>query len=216
MTSIGKSIISFGLGLAVGAVATHFLWNKKKEEEFYDTLQKAIDDECENLRRMHSALEPFGPKKDTKDDQTIEPKGGNSVDHTPPPPLPEGVVMATDYDTYADAMRRTGTAMHVTPEDISDDPEEGKLFGDNDPYQIDRQDYVALPSKFEFLEFSYYTGCRTLTDENDEVVENPWPYIGEVLNEPKPDENGYVFIIAEREGVACEIKIYNCCYEPND
>lgn len=51
------AIVSGAIGMVVGSIGSYIFFKKKYETDYYDALEKAIDEECEAARKRHSEIQ---------------------------------------------------------------------------------------------------------------------------------------------------------------
>lgn len=225
MNNAVKCVISAVGGFALGAAGAYIYLKKRFSDSYYAELTAAIDQECENIRRMNSELTPLGSTRDVvREEKTYTAK-------TPSVPDPHDVkeqinTRVVDYGSYF-----AGTNQASPPDDDEDevdpaetefpqedDPESPPLFEDKDPEFMYEQDFLCIPDRYQLAEWGLCVKDGTLVDENDEMVDNPYHYVKDLLDDiPLAIHNGDIvgdtaYILCEREGMAIEVHLYNITY----
>ncbi len=200
-----KCVLSCFLGVGIGAGGMYIFLKKKMEKMYYEELRKAIDEECSNIRKFNAEkLTPLGPTSDPVREQDAEESEEKSKDY----------VDYTSFFQQAQVSEDDSGLVFLDedPED-DDDPDAGKIFEDRDPYIITGEDFVNLPPRYEFYTWGYFARDQTFVDDTEEPIDNPYIYVGNLFDDEKVFKGKkYVYVIAERQGCAMEIEIFDSAY----
>lgn len=198
MNKIALSILSGAIGLAIGAVGTYILVKKKYEEMYYDELHKAIDEECERLRKNRGSTDskeaPVISFDISEEDAKIIKERIESEDKSP-------VSILNSYqECVIDVSRLTAQELRKNK--------------DGEPRFIDEDEFRFLPERYEIRELQYLLQDGTVLDVNDEMVDDPGIYISGLEEEIKKMYDGEAaYILVEYLGVAVELVALDTSYQ---
>lgn len=196
MNKIEVGFLSGTIGLILGALGTYIFVKKKYEDKYYEELHKAIDEECERLRKGHSEIMSEEDSYDRKSNPEIVLK------NTEPDISPTVETQDTPYLTM---LKRVEDHLAETQSPPDDDPDNMPPIV---PHFIDEDEFRFLPPKYEIRELQYLKKDGTVLDVNDEIVEEPGIYISGLEDElKKMGHYEAAYILVERIGVAVEIVV---------
>lgn len=185
MNKIGTAFISGAIGLAIGAIGSYIFFKKKYESMYYNALEKAIDEECDRLRKRH------GKTVELEEKEMIFENNDHTISPTPSSEQ-------TPYHTMISKVQNN------TPEEI--DPDR--------PHFIDEDEYRFLPPEYDFRELQLLRKDGTVLDENDEIVDEPDIYISGLEKEiEKMSHLEHCYILIESVRIAVDLVTLDDSYD---
>ena len=181
--AIGFGVVGLAVGVAVGFYFGH-RWNKEKirAEEF-----KKSQEEVEKIREFYQkqaeSVKVVKVKPDL--DDVVEERGYSQVKEVheherptrPPVPVQEPPVLPRRDFTTAGIAKR-----HV---DREKDKNDGWDYGtelaqrsNHRPYIIHQDEYAQKEEEYSQVSFTYYAVDAVLTDEQEQLVDNPDELVG--------------------------------------
>lgn len=209
MNKIAISLLSGLAGMAIGAVGGYFFCKKRIQDSCYEELRRAIDDECEHLRKS------WGTWNRKRTESRIEPSQNENSPTESTDPKPE---VNEDFNPYITAIKRCresvvlGVPSENGPYDKNDIVPTFPYGADLPPLLITFQEFNDLDPMFHYIEWTYYIdpiGGNTILDENDQLVdiEDAQVYLGAALDDilSTAQDGDEAFVVVCHHGVALRI-----------
>lgn len=235
-----KNVLIFLAGLLTGGCAGVFgsrFYFKKKYEKF-------AEEEIEKVREYYHSREQYvdkakrenvtdevesGYTEETREDGTLSPEKRAEIKEKLRKNREWAEKNTTNYATMYEERHGVDPADYESPSD-SDDlvSEDEKAFNrhqedkDREPEIISIEEAGNLPPGVDTATLFFYTYDETLTDEDDEVIEDPYLLLGKdiwegICNEEvytsDPEENSMVIVMNYAHDTCYEVQIVEESFE---
>lgn len=190
---MNKTFLAFGAGLVVGIGGTYVYLKQKYEEKLSDQIQE--------VRKHYQKKQEQSKSKEEKDEkfanrfEEAEERGKDRIAYES---------IAKRYQG-SDEERPFDPAEQESPPE--DEPEE-ELF-------LVPEEKMEIYDKFEDISLTYYVEDDILCDDQDQVIEDPEPIVGDALTRIRA-KSGYpdtVYVVNKRVRAIFEVLMVEGSYQ---